>query len=133
MQKRFARSLETLPVVIDTVSRFCRTNGASGDSVFALSFAVEEIFTNLVKYNPDGPPEVSLSLAASPKDLTITVEDEQETDFDPTAAPDPPFGEELAKRKPGGLGLYLVRKIVRHVEYARKDTHSTITLSHPLE
>lgn len=101
--------------------------------MFALSFAVEEIFTNMVKYNPAGPADVAMSLAATEKELTVTMEDEQEGEFDPTKAPDPPFGLELAKRKPGGLGLYLVRKMVQRVEYERKDARSIITLTHPLE
>jgi len=133
MQKRFARTLQTLPGIIEVVSTFCRTHGATGDSVFAVSFAVEEIFTNMVKYNPEGPPEVSLSLSVDMKDLTVTLEDEQTGDFDPTTVPEPPFDQDLSDRKPGGLGLYLVRKMVQRVDYERKDTRSIITLTHPLE
>ena len=133
MQKHFARNLQTLPNIIETVSSFCRKHGATGDSVFAFSFAVEEIFTNMVKYNPDGPTEVLMSMNVMERDLTVMLEDEQEGDFDPTAAPDPPFEKEISERKPGGLGLYLVRKMVRHVDYERRGTRNIITLTHPLE
>ena len=133
MQKRFARNLQTLPSVIETVADYCREHGATGDSVFALSFAVEEIFTNMVKYNPTGPAEVSLSFQIAERDLTIRLEDEQEGEFDPTTSPDPAFDEELSKRKPGGLGLYLVRKMIHRVTYERNEARSIITLTHPLE
>jgi len=133
MLKRFSRSLQTLPSVIDTVSTFCREHGANGDAVFALSFAVEEIFTNMVKYNPSGPADVSLSLGVTEKDLTIRMEDEQEHDFDPTQSPEPDFDDALSKRQPGGLGLYLVRTMIRGVSYTREGSRSIITLTHPLE
>ena len=74
-----------------------------------------------------------MSLGVMEKDLTIRLEDEQEGAFDPTASPDPAFDEELSKRKPGGLGLYLVRKMIHRVEYERKEARSVITLTHPLE
>ena len=133
MQKRFARDLQTLPHVVETVSAFCREHGATGDSIFALSFAVEEIFTNMVKYNPDGPAEVSISLGKEQKDVRVILEDDQEHEFDPTDAPQPAFGEELSKRKPGGLGLYLVKKMVNDVSFERKGIRNIITLTHPLE
>lgn len=133
MEKRFPRSLETLPVVIEAVSSYCSEQGAAGDSAFAISFAVEEIFTNMVKYNPKGPSDVLLSLGRRGSELVVTMEDEQEHDFDPTASPDPAFEKALSDRKPGGLGLYLIRKMVRNVEYRRDAQKSIITLTHPLE
>ncbi len=133
MQKRFARDLQTLPSVIEAVTAYCREHGASGDSLYAMSFAVEEIFTNMVKYNPDGPKDVALSFATADKALVVRLEDEQEHSFDPTASPDPDLELKLAERKPGGLGLYLVRKMIRNVLYERSDKRSVVTLTHPLE
>ena len=133
MQKHFARSLQTLPAVIDTVSSFCREHGANGDAVFALSFAVEEIFTNMVKYNPSGPADVTVSMDITQENVRITLEDDQDHDFDPTRSPDPDFEDALSKRQPGGLGLYLVRTMVRGVAYERQGTRNIISLSHPLE
>jgi anti-sigma regulatory factor (Ser/Thr protein kinase) len=133
MQKQFSRSLQTLPQVMEVVSSFCQQHGAAGGSSFAISFAVEEIFTNMVKYNPDGPLEVSLSFEKNKTHLVVTLEDEQDHDFDPDKAPDPDFDEAMANRKPGGLGLYLVRKMVQKVDYRRQEKKNIVTLTHPLE
>jgi anti-sigma regulatory factor (Ser/Thr protein kinase) len=133
MERLYPRSMETLPIILEAVAAFCAGHGAAGDSTFVISFAVEEIFTNMVKYNPLGPDNVSLTLMSKGNDLVVTLEDEQDHMFDPTTSPDPEFEKSLSERRPGGLGLFLIKKMVRKVEYRREGRRNTITLTHPLE
>ena len=133
MPMRFARSLDTLPEVMQAISSYCTRSGATGSSAYAISFAVEEIFTNMVKYNPNGPEHIALSMDTKDGRLVVSLEDIQEQEFDPTKAPDPPFGADISTRKPGGLGLFLVRKMVDRVDFRREGGKSIITISHPLE
>ncbi len=129
----FDRTLDALPRLIRTVSDFYRTNGATEHVVNLLSFAVEELFTNMVKYNPSGPPAVQISLDHRDGRALITMHDEQESDFSILDAPEPAFDRPIEERAPGGLGLYLVRKMVESVQVTRVEKKNTITMSHPLE
>jgi anti-sigma regulatory factor (Ser/Thr protein kinase) len=97
---------------------------------FVITFAVEELFTNMVKYNPSGPPDVHVSADVRDGSIVVRLEDEQEHQFDPTQAPDPDVHKSISERRPGGLGLFLVRKMVDNVEYLRDGRKSIITLTH---
>jgi len=48
--------------------------------------------------------------------------------FDITKKPDPYLGASLDDRKPGGLGIFLTKKLVDDVQYHYRDRTSTITL-----
>jgi serine/threonine-protein kinase RsbW len=129
----FDRTLDALPGLLRTVSEFYRTNGATEHVVHLLSFAVEELFTNMVKYNPSGPPTVELSLDHQNGRAVITMRDEQDSDFSIMDAPEPAFDRPIEERAPGGLGLYLVKKMIESVQVSRVAKKNTIIMSHPLE
>lgn len=78
---------------------------------------LEELFTNMVKYG-DSRGDVTVAIAAVPGGVEVTlVEHEADHAFDPTLGPDPDITAPLEARKPGGLGLYLVRRLADAVEY----------------
>lgn len=130
MDTLFSRSIDTLPSVMSTLKTFCRNERVPGAVEFVVTFAVEELFTNMVKYNPNGPPDVRMTTDLVNGSIVIRLEDEQEHHFDPTQAPDPDLHKHMSERRPGGLGLFLVRKMVDKVEYLRDGRKSVITLTH---
>ena len=82
-----------------------------------VDLALEELFTNVVKYGRGGnsPVRVLLERIAGGVEATIIAHDVEP--FDPTQAPDADIDLPAEQRKPGGLGLHLVRRIVESFRY----------------
>jgi anti-sigma regulatory factor (Ser/Thr protein kinase) len=135
MQASFPRRIEALAQVFELTEAFCVQHDAiTHDCALALDFAVEELFTNLVKYQPgEAPIEIELRLEDGTQDqmgvvtrvahLTITGPESQP--FDPRWAPDAAVDRPALERQPGGLGLHLVRRLVAGLDY-RHDPHTGI-------
>lgn len=76
--------------------------------------AVDEIFTNICRYSKAG--EVILSCQASESEARVIVEDDG-IHFHPLERTDPDISADLERRPVGGLGIYLVKKIMDHISY----------------
>lgn len=98
----------------------------------ALSFelALEEIFVNVVTHgaSQDKVPEVHLTLLLSDRDLSMTLEDDG-PHFDPLSRPPPDVAADLSQRPLGGLGIFLVRKLMDAVSYERVAARNRLMMS----
>lgn len=133
MQTTYPRTIDSLPRIMRELGSYCRERKVADATEFVMTFAVEEVFTNMVKYNPSGPPEIALTADVKDGRLVVALVDDQEHEFDPMTAPDPDLQKKIAERRPGGLGIYLVRAMVESVDYQRRGITNTITLSHSTE
>jgi anti-sigma regulatory factor (Ser/Thr protein kinase) len=88
--------------------------------VSTFELALEEIFMNIVMHGsrPGIAPRVEVSLHRDAESVTMTVEDDG-PQFDPLSLPLPDVTAGLADRRVGGLGVFLVRKTMDSVSYAR--------------
>ena len=116
-QRTFPRRIEALEdIVVFTADAFAgeRLDPSLRGTV---ELVVEELFTNMVKYGESGG-DVTMELVAVPGGVEVTlVEHEAGHAFDPTQGPEVDMTAPLESRKPGGLGLHLVRKLVDAIEY----------------
>jgi len=81
-----------------------------------VDLAVEELFTNMVKYGRGSAP-VTLGLRAVDGGVEVTLVDRDVERFDITHAPDVDVGKPIEEREPGGLGLHLVKRLADRVDY----------------
>ena len=90
---------------------------------------MEELFTNMVKYSPGGDAGVRMDMATIAGGVEVTLTDYDVERFDVTKAPDVDVGMPIERRKPGGLGLHLIRRLVDSIEYeyAEESRQSRIT------
>lgn len=95
--------------------------------------ALEEVFMNIVMHgsHPGVAAQVAVSLLAVDGGLTMTVEDDG-PGFDPLTLPPPDLTASLAERRVGGLGVFLVRRIMDAVRYERVGTHNRLTMTKSL-
>ena len=80
--------------------------------------ALEEVFLNIVMHAslPGRGAQVEVSLALAGDGLTMTVEDDGPR-FDPLSLPPPDVSAGLNERPVGGLGVFLVRRVMDTVSY----------------
>lgn len=129
MQKHFARSIESLDGVFAFIDEAFDATSADPSLKYPVSFAVEELFTNMVKYNPSGPEEILVAIDPVERGLQVRLVDYDSEPFDPAQAPAPRTDAPLAERPVGGLGLLLVKRMVDTLRYEYEDRRSTITFT----
>ena len=112
---------------------FFKNAGISDGHRLPMHFAVEELFTNLVKYGSGGTQEILLDLKREQDRLVVSLTDFGVERFDIRTVPDVNVELELKDRKPGGLGIHLLKRMVDDVGYEYVDGRSTTTLVKALE
>ena len=104
------------------VEHFCAANGLDGEAAFQLNLALEELFVNAVRHGGcEGMADAALiCLHAEAGSVQVEFRDRGRA-FDPTEAPAAGLLTPLAEREAGGLGIHLVREIMREIEYRREN------------
>jgi len=133
-QTSVAAEAAHLPRLTAFLQQFWSSASLPPGARLAFELALEEIFMNVVMHGAAGeePRQVQVSLALSPEGLTMTVEDDG-PGFDPLSLPPPDVTVNLADRRAGGLGVFLVRKIMDTVSYARIAGRNQLRMSRRLD
>ena len=114
---RFARSFDSLPAIFGfTAEAFARA-GVDPGLRQDVDFALEELFTNMVKYSAASEADVRIELTPIEGGVEVTLTDYDVEPFDVTKAPDVDVGLPIEQRRPGGLGLHLIRRLLDSIEY----------------
>ena len=109
--------LEDIPRIVEFVVNWLQRRGLD-KYVFALETAVDEASTNVVKHAYGGKGGFyQISCALSGADIIVTIRDHGDK-FDPGSVPLPEVGSQLDDRKVGGLGIYMMKKMMDHVDYS---------------
>lgn len=126
-RQEFHRSFDALPGVFAFIQRCLGQADISPEARYAVEFTVEELFTNMVKYNPDGGGRLALEIDREGDQLHCRLADPDSGFFDVTAAPDADVNAGAEQREPGGLGLHLIRRMVESIDYDYSGRRSVIT------
>jgi len=132
-ERLFPKEIGTLPRIFDFVAERMRALSIDPELEPWVDLVVEELFTNTVKYAPNGR-SVAIGIDRDGEGLRIRVTDFDVEAFDITREA-PPVDVTLPaeKRTPGGLGLYLIRSTADSVAYEYRDRNSTITVTKRLD
>ena len=128
VERKFKRHLDSLAKVFDFLDHFSEQEEIDDESKHAFSLAVDELFTNTVKYHPSNPNDVAIELRTEGGTMFLRLSDFDVEPFDITKKADPDLTGTLKDRTPGGLGIYLTKKVVDDVQYQYLDRTSIITL-----
>ena len=94
-------------------------------AVARVNIAVDEIFSNIAQYS--GASSVTLGCALSEGKATLRFSDNGRP-YDPTEKPDPDTTLSAEERDIGGLGIFMVKKIMDEVSYEYTDGLNILTL-----
>jgi serine/threonine-protein kinase RsbW len=98
-----------------------------------INLVLEEALSNIIYYafNDNREHEIKISLFVKDNCLTIKITDDG-IFFDPTARQQPDMSLLAEERPVGGLGIFLISKIMDTVYYSRQKNLNTLTLTKKL-
>jgi len=126
---KFPASFEYLDEIREYVGQKARTAGFSDKEVYAIQLASDEAASNVIEHAYEGSPDASFELTCVFENnrLIITFLDQGKS-FDLTKVGKPDLKADLSKRKIGGLGIYLMRKLMDEVRYEVTTSGNLLTL-----
>lgn len=133
VEQDFERSIDALERIFKFAETFLSEQRIDDRHRFSVNFALEELFTNIIKYSRGGGNDVRIALDHANGALTIRLTDFDVEPFDVTASPDADVDAPLAERTPGGLGLHLTRRLMDTIDYRYEDRTSTVTMTKDLK
>ena len=113
----FRREIDAIGEVFVFLETFADGQEIDEKTAFCINLVVEELFTNMVRHNQGGGDRITVSLERRNDRVHLELVDIDVEPFDPNTAEVPPVDAGIAERRPGGLGIYLVRKMVDDLNY----------------
>ncbi len=118
-----------LPALTKFLQEFWSVAALPPAHALAFELALEEVFMNVVMHGPAaGTAWVEVSLMLTGGDLTMTVEDDA-PEFNPLALAAPDVTADLAERRVGGQGVFLVRRMMDTVSYERVGARNRLAMT----
>ena len=126
----FDANFDNLDEIREIVAEAARQVGFSDKEIYAIQLAADEASSNIIEHAYAGVTggKIEIDLSISDKELKITMRDHGRS-FDPSSVPEPNVKADLSERKIGGLGMYLMRKLMDEVSYeSSPETGNTLTM-----
>ncbi len=114
----FDANFDNLDEIRDFVAEAARQAGFSEKEVYSIQLAADEASSNIIEHAYAGVTggKLEIDLSVSDNELKIIMRDHGRS-FDPSSVPEPNVKADLSERKVGGLGMYLMRKLMDEVSY----------------
>lgn len=110
---------DNLALIRSFTKEAAEESGFPDETIGKIILAVDEACTNIIKhaynFSPDG--KITISIKYDHAKFTISITDEG-IHFNPNSVPEPNIIEYYKQKKIGGLGIYLIRKLMDEVNYS---------------
>lgn len=117
-RRKYAARFEHLDDIRGFVGQSARAAGFDEKDVYSVQLAADEAASNIIEHAYDGPSDASFELSCSfrNKRLIMTFVDQGKS-FDFARVEKPDVTADLSDRKIGGLGIYIMHKLMDEVDY----------------
>jgi serine phosphatase RsbU (regulator of sigma subunit)/putative methionine-R-sulfoxide reductase with GAF domain/anti-sigma regulatory factor (Ser/Thr protein kinase) len=114
----FPAQYDQLDRIRNFVGDYARSSGMVDRDVYAIQLAVDEACSNIIEHAYEGISDgrIEISCESQKSNLTILVSDWGKS-FDPSQVNAPGLTDDLSERQIGGLGIFLMRKMMDKVKY----------------
>ena len=127
---RFPAQFDTLDEVRREVAKEARAAGFGDKAVYAIQLAADEAASNIIEHAYAGRTDAFFEMTCEFRQerLTITFYDQGKS-FDISKVSKPDVRADLSERKIGGLGIFLMRKLMDEVHYTSTGTENILVLT----
>lgn len=128
----FPADLNQLGNMLDFVKKSIASKTLKKELIYRIELTVEEVVVNIISYGyPDKKGHEKLTLDVElieDKAIEITVSDTGEGYNPLEAVIDPGIEKPIEERKIGGLGVFLLRKLVDELSYRRDEDRNILKM-----
>jgi serine/threonine-protein kinase RsbW len=127
--KSFSSRIESVHEIQEFVRGFVLALGAGEKKLMKIDLLVEEIVVNIVRYGGMAVESGFIDVGMDTADHTIILEiSDNGPAFNPLEQEAPDLTAGLDERRPGGLGIFLVKQIAEEIRYERRDHKNHLRL-----
>jgi serine/threonine-protein kinase RsbW len=130
VMRTFPGQFDSLVKISEFVTHAATVAGLGSTAVYAVEMAVDEACTNIIEhaYGGEGRGNIECMCQIDDGELTVTLRDHG-CPFDPSSVPEPDVNAALQDRREGGLGLYLIRRLMDEVHFEfTSDSGNVLTM-----
>ena len=126
----FEASVDRIPWLTEQVDGLLEGLDCPMRAQMQIDVAIDELMANIASYAyGTGKGEVTVRFDFESGDRTVVLTFiDSGIPYDPLAKPDPDVTLAVEKRTVGGLGIFLVKKTMDDMTYARQDGRNVLTI-----
>ena len=122
--------VEKIETVTGFVNGLLEEAGCPVKAQMQIDVAIDELFSNIAMYGYEegnGTATVRVELEANPRAVAVTFVDSG-MPYNPLEKEDPDVTLAVHDRPTGGLGIFLVKKIMDEMTYEYRDGHNILSI-----
>ena len=126
----FPARFEYLDEIRDLVAQTAHEGGFTEKVIYSLQLAADEAASNIIEHAYEGESDASLFVTCDIEndEIIITMRDTGKP-FNPKTVKEPNLKADLSERQIGGLGVYLMRKLMDNVKYESSGAGNLLTMT----
>lgn len=126
----FEAKIDRIPWLTEQVDGLLEGLDCPMKAQMQIDVAIDEWMANIASYAyGNGVGEVTVRFEFQPDDRTVVLTFiDSGVPYDPLAKPDPDVTLSVDKRAVGGLGIFLIKKTMDDMTYARQDGRNVFTI-----
>jgi len=129
LKKRYPARLEYLQQFMEAISHCAKEQGFNQKRIGEIELAAEEALVNIFNYAYQGNEgDVEVICKLDPQDRLIIEILDSGVPFDVLSLGEPDTTADISERKVGGLGIFLIRKLMDDVKYQHEGTKNVLSL-----
>jgi serine/threonine-protein kinase RsbW len=120
-------TLDSLALISDFITGAAARAGLDDHAAWQVQLAVDEAATNIIQhgYQQSEPGDIDLACRVDGSDFVVTMRDRGRS-FKPEEVPSPDITSPLEERQVGGLGLYMMSRLMDSIHFDFDDQQGNL-------